>query len=73
MTQTEIIIEFGKVARFDNGNGVLLTATTKNEAFQKLGIQLLDVLINEPRKQEAHITLMHPKNSICTDKIFKEI
>ena len=73
LTQTEIIIEFGKVVRFDNGKGLLLPATTDNTKFQKLRKQVLGGLINNPGKQEPHITLMHPRNSTCTDKIFKQI
>ena len=73
LTQTEIIIEFGKVVRFDNGKGLLLPATTDNTKFQKLRNQVLGGLINNPGKQEPHITLMHPRNSTCTDKIFKQI
>ena len=73
LKQTELVIEFGKVARFDNGNGVLLPATTGSAEFQKLRKQVLVGLIDYPRKQEPHITLMHPRNSTCTDNLFKQI
>jgi hypothetical protein len=29
--------------------------------------------VNTPRRLEAHITLMHPRNATCTDAIFEEI
>ncbi len=73
LTQSEIVIEFGKVTRFDNGKGLLLPATTNNTAFQELRKQVLVGLTDNPRKQEPHITLMHPRNSTCTDNIFGQI
>ena len=73
LTQTEIVIEFGKIVRFDNGKGLLLPATTDNIEFQKLRKQALVGLDDNPRKQEPHITLMHPRNSTCTDNIFAQI
>lgn len=73
LTQTEIVIEFGKIARFDNGKGLLLPATTDNTEFQKLRKQILVGLTDNPRNQEPHITLMHPRNSTCTDNIFGQI
>lgn len=30
-------------------------------------------VVDKPRRQEPHITLMHPRNSNCTDKIFEII
>lgn len=70
-TQQNIYIEFGKVARFDNGKGLFLPATNDNKQFENLRKQVLTGLIDHPRKQEAHITLMHPRNSTCTDHIFE--
>lgn len=70
-TQQKIYIEFGKVARFDNGKGLFLPATNDNKQFENLRRQVLNGLIDHPRKQEAHITLMHPRNSTCTDHIFE--
>lgn len=70
-TQQKIYIEFGKVARFDNGKGLFLPATNDNKQFENLRKQVLTGLIDNPGKQEAHITLMHPRNSTCTDHIFE--
>ncbi len=70
-TQEKFYIEFGKVARFDNGKGLFLPATNDNIQFENLRRQVLNGLIDHPRKQEAHITLMHPRNSTCTDHIFE--
>lgn len=70
---TEIIIEFGKATRFDNGKGVLLPAQPDNFEFQELRRQVLSGLVDNPRLHEPHITLMHPGNSTCTDDIYKEI
>jgi hypothetical protein len=73
LTKASIVIEFGKVARFDNGKGLLLPATIDSLEFQELRKEILFGLIDNPRKQEPHITLMHPRNSTCTDFIFSEI
>ncbi len=71
-TQTEIVIEFGEAQRFDNGKGLLLPAKNDNSEFQNLRRQILSGIINNPQKQEPHITLMHPGNSTCTDNIFEQ-
>ena len=73
LTQQNIFIEFGKVARFDNGKGLFLPATNNNKEFDNLRRQVLGGLFDNPRKQDAHITLMHPRNSTCTDNIFKQV
>lgn len=73
LRQTEIIIEFGKARRFDNGKGLFLPATTNNDDFQELRRQVLAGLSDNLKKQEPHITLMHPRNSTCTDNIFGQI
>jgi 2'-5' RNA ligase superfamily len=73
LIQTEIVIQFGKPERFDHGKGLFLPATNDNEAFDNLHRQVLSGLIDNPRAQKAHITLMHPRNSACTDSIFKQV
>ena len=73
LTQEEIVIEFGKATRFDNGKGLFLPAKTDNADFQELRRQVLIGLNDNLRKQEAHITLMHPRNSTCTDNIFNKV
>ncbi|HUM51653.1 MAG TPA: hypothetical protein PK431_07535 [Chitinophagales bacterium] len=73
LTTSEINIEFGKIKRSDNGNGLFLPATNDNVEFDNLRKQVLSGLTDHPRKQKAHITLMHPRNSTCTDNIFKQV
>ena len=73
LNQKTINIKFGQVTRFDNGKGVLIHATTENEEFQELRQKVLKGVVDKPRRQEPHITLMHPRNSNCTDKIFEAI
>ncbi len=70
---TEIVIEFGKVERFDNGKGLFIPTKNENYEFQNLRRQILSGIIDSPRKQEPHITLMHPRNSTCTEDIFEHI
>lgn len=72
-TLSDFEIEFGEISRFDNGKGLYIPATIQNEAFDDLRRNILSGLIHNPRKQEPHITLMHPRNSTCTDNIFQEV
>ncbi len=69
----QISIHFDKPIRFSEGKGVLLPATNSNKTFKKLREEVLFGIIKNPRNHEAHITLMHPRNSTCTDAIFNEI
>ncbi len=68
-----ITIEFGNMVRFSEGKGLMIPAFGDNEPFQKLRRYILKEIIEHPRKQEPHITLMHPRNSICTDTIFEQV
>ena len=68
-----ITIQFGRATRFDNNKGVLLPASGDNEQFQQLRKKILTALNMPVRHHEPHITLMHPRNSNCTDEIFIEI
>lgn len=68
-----IHMDFGPPVRFASGKGVLLPGTCPNNAFQYLRKIILKDLTEEPRIQEAHITLMHPRNSTCTAEIFDAI
>ncbi len=73
LNHAAIQVDFEGVIRFSNGNGVLIPAVGLNEAFQGLRVSVLSGIIEKPRFHEPHITLMHPRNSICTDTIFEEI
>jgi 2'-5' RNA ligase len=68
-----IAIQFGKATRFENNKAVLLPASGDNNQFQQLRKKFLNALNMPVRPHEPHITLMHPRNSICTDEIFEEI
>lgn len=73
LKQKMISINFGEVIRFDNGKGVLMPATKDNEAFNELRQKVLNGSVGNPRQYEPHLTLMHPRNSICTQEIFEQI
>ncbi|MCC6727510.1 MAG: 2'-5' RNA ligase family protein [Saprospiraceae bacterium] len=68
-----ITIEFGNMVRFSEGKGLMIPAFGENEPFQKLRANILKGIIEHPRKQEPHITLMHPRNSTCNDAIFEQV
>lgn len=73
LTQSSIFIEFGHPTRFENGKGILMAAMEDNVQFQELRRQILIGINDNPGKQIPHITLMHPRNSTCTDNVFKHI
>ncbi len=66
-------LSFGKPIRFSNGKGVLIPAIADYMEFKELRSQILSGIFEKPRNQEPHITLMHPRNSTCTDEIFEII
>ncbi len=68
-----ITVDFGPVTRFSEGKGVMLPAIGDNAPFQQLRAAILRGIIENPRRHEPHITLMHPRNSTCTDAIFEQI
>jgi hypothetical protein len=68
-----IEIKFGPIVRFSAQKGVMIPAIGSNEAFQALRREILKGIIETPRIQEPHITLMHPRNASCTDAIFEQI
>lgn len=66
-------IGFGSPLRVEKGKGLLLPAISGQPVFQQLRKKILSGLIPEPRALEPHITLMHPRNSTCTDAVMQEI
>lgn len=69
----KISIGFGRAIRFSEGNGVLLPANENAHSFRSLRNQILHGIIEAPKNHEPHITLMHPRNSTCTDDIYQQI
>ncbi|PZU91166.1 MAG: hypothetical protein DI529_01440 [Chryseobacterium sp.] len=72
LKEKAITIRFEKLERFDNGKGVYLKSDDAQE-YHKLRQQILKTIIDSPREQTPHITLMHPRNSICDNEIFEKI
>lgn len=68
-----LTIQLGKIERFDKGRGVFIPAKEKNNEFQNLRKLVLKGLVEQPRNQLPHITLIHPRNATCTDDIYKQL
>jgi 2'-5' RNA ligase len=66
-------IEFSLPERFENGKGVFLPAKRDNPDFYALRKAILEGLNEYPETPLPHITLMHSRNSTCTDIIFERI
>jgi len=67
-----IRIRFKNVIRFADGKGVLIPTTDKNIEFRELRKSVLGQ-VKLRKEQFPHITLMHPRNSTCTNEIFDKI
>jgi 2'-5' RNA ligase len=67
-----IQIQLNCAQRFADGKGVMLPAKGENLAFQELRKSVLR-LSEFPGDRQPHLTLMHPRNSTCTDEIFERI
>jgi 2'-5' RNA ligase len=66
-------ITFDTVERFEDGKGVWLPGSTANKQFHELRRRVLKGMNDTQRQYRPHLTLMHPRNSTCTDKIFDQI
>jgi hypothetical protein len=66
-------LELSELIRFSEGKGVLIKVIDSKSHFKNLRKLILKNIIAEPREHQSHITLMHPRNSICNDFIFEEI
>ena len=67
-----IQIQLNCAQRFADGKGVMIPAQGENPAFQELRKSVLGVR-EFLRVHQPHLTLMHPRNSTCTDEIFERI
>lgn len=66
-------INFDQIERFEDGKGVWLPASIEDNKFYRLRTKILKGVIDDPRQLRPHVTLMHPRNSVCTDKIFEQL
>jgi 2'-5' RNA ligase len=66
-------IEFNPPERSESGKGVLIPAKVENPEFHELRKIVLRGLPQVYNAYLPHITLMHPRNSTCTDVIFDRI
>ena len=66
-------IEFSSAERFADGKGVFIPAKTENYDFHELRKKILYETQEFNQNYLPHITLMHPRNSTCSDEIFDQI
>ncbi len=67
----EVAMSFGPPVR--EGNLVYLPAISGRESFAALRHALLSEGGAPPREHKAHITLIHPRNSTCSDAQLAEL
>lgn len=68
-----IVLEFRSPRRFSGGKGLSMEPANTYETFTQLRKRVLRGAISQPRDHVPHITLIHPRNGICTDEIWMEI
>jgi 2'-5' RNA ligase len=68
-----VTLNLNKIKRFSEEKGVLIPAFSRDGSFKQLRKNILSGIIPDIRNHEAHITLMHPRNSTCTNEIFSQI
>ncbi len=73
LNHAPIVLPLGSIKRFAENKGVLIPTIGENIDFHHLRAKILTGLVDVPRIQKPHITLMHPRNSTCTDQIFDTI
>ncbi|MFN8266154.1 MAG: 2'-5' RNA ligase family protein [Chitinophagaceae bacterium] len=73
LKQPAITIQFNPVRRSANGKGALLPAADEQDSFHQLRKSVLAGINDLPILPQPHITLMHPRNSTCTDELFEQI
>lgn len=73
LDHSKVRIELGEIQRFSDGKGVFLPGIDKYKEFENLRKLILNGILSNPRIQQPHVTLMHPRNSTCTDEIFLQI
>lgn len=68
-----LCLEFGPPVRFEDGKGLWLAGVGSLEDFWGLREAVLKGIVDAPARPHPHITLMHPRNSTCTDAIFEVV
>lgn len=68
-----ITVTLGPPERFSEGRGLLLPGVGENAGFQELRKQVLKGVVAAPRHHHPHITLIHPRNGLCTTPVFDEL
>jgi len=71
--QAPITIHFGSPERFSDDKGALLPALNPFISFQELRASVLEKGVEDLRQHQPHITLMHSRNSVCSNKLFAQI
>jgi 2'-5' RNA ligase len=66
-----VTLDFGGPER--NGDFVFLPCIGSTDSFDRLRSNLLNDEKHPARRHEPHITLIHPRNGVCTDAIFDQI
>ncbi len=73
MDLKEFELKSDGLRRFSDGKGLYISVNDTDSKFSNLRKLVLDHGNISPRPHDAHITLMHPRNSTCDDEKFEII
>jgi hypothetical protein len=68
-----LLLKFGDIERFSDGEGVLMPVVHGISEFQSLRNLILQNAVGTIKNLRPHVTLMHPRNSSCTDEVFEHL
>jgi 2'-5' RNA ligase len=69
--QQSVTLHFGNPLR--DGNLVYLPSSGAQTEFENLRALLLDTATSKARPHQAHVTIIHPRNGVCTSATFADI
>lgn len=69
----QLICQLGKPKLFEDEKGIFIPVYDSESQFHELRTRILKNGIEAPRIQNPHITLLHPRNSVCSQDIFVDI
>ncbi|WP_207431483.1 2'-5' RNA ligase family protein [Sabulibacter ruber] len=70
---TPLQVNLGQILRTADGKGAFLPSAGENRQFHAVRKAVLTGVVEHPRDHQPHVTLMHPRNSACTDEIFAQL
>ncbi len=69
----QLIWQLGQPKLFEDEKGIFIPVYDIESQFHELRARILKNGVEAPRIQDPHITLLHPRNSVCSREILMDI